>query len=178
MTQPTREGTVAIHDYIDKADDLLGIPLSPVSVLQFPVKSLKIGDVAKAEDSHIEMRSISSFNGQPRVYLEVNPTIDADQIKTTRTLRAELEKIEAQFPQLVFHEIDAPADYTQKMLTGVGQSLIEGIVLTAIVMLLFLHAWRNAVVVFLAIPTSILSTFILMRIFGFHIDSMSMMGLS
>jgi HAE1 family hydrophobic/amphiphilic exporter-1 len=178
MTQPTREGTVAIHDYVEKADDLLGIPLSPVSVLQYPVKSLKIGDVANAYDSHIEMRSISSFNAQPRVYMEVNPTIDADQIKTTHTLRDELKKIEGQYPQLAFHEIDAPADYTQKMLTGVGQSLIEGIVLTAIVMLLFLHAWRNAVVVFLAIPTSILSTFILMRVFGFHIDSMSMMGLS
>src|SRR5580692_2892471 len=177
MTQPTREGSVAIHDYVEKADDLLGIPLSPVTVLQYPVKSLKIGDVANAYDSHIEMRSISSFNAQPRVYMEVNPTIDADQIKTTRTLRDDLKKIEAQYPQLAFHEIDAPADYTEKMLTGVGQSLIEGIVLTAIVMLLFLHAWRNAVV-FLAIPTSILSTFILMRIFGFHIDSMSMMGLS
>ena len=163
MTQPTREGTVAIHAYIEKASDLLAIPLSPVSVLQFPVKSLKIGDVANAYDSHIEMRSISSYNGQPRVYMEINPTIDADQIKTTQTLRAELKKIEAQFPQLDFHEIDAPADYTAKMLTGVGQSLIEGIILTAIVMLLFLHAWRNAVVVFLAIPTSILSTFIVMR---------------
>jgi hydrophobic/amphiphilic exporter-1 (mainly G- bacteria), HAE1 family len=178
ITQPTREGSVAIHDYIEKASDLLAIPLSPISVLQLPVKSLKVGDVAHAYDSHIEMRSISSYNGEPRVYMEIMPTIDADQIKATAGLRAELKKIEAQFPQLDFHEIDAPADYTKKMLTGVGQSLIEGIILTAIVMLLFLHAWRNAVVVFLAIPTSILSTFILMRLFGFHIDSMSMMGLS
>jgi HAE1 family hydrophobic/amphiphilic exporter-1 len=178
MTQPTREGTVAIHDYVEKATDLLGIPLSPISVLQYPVKSLKIGDVANAFDSHIEMRTISSYNGHPRVYMAINPTIDADQIKATEGLRAELKKIQAQFPQVDFHEIDAPADYTKKMLTGVGQSLIEGIVLTAIVMLLFLHAWRNAVVVFLAIPTSILSTFIVMRLFGFHIDSMSMMGLS
>ncbi|HEY2474057.1 MAG TPA: efflux RND transporter permease subunit [Candidatus Cybelea sp.] len=178
MTQPTREGTVAIHDYINQAGDLLAIPLSPISVLQFPVKSLKIGDVAHAYDSHIEMRSISSYNGHPRVYMEVNPTLDADQVKTTQTLRAEMKKIAGQFPQLDFHEIDAPADYTSKMLTGVGQSLVEGIILTAIVMLLFLHAWRNAVVVFLAIPTSILSTFIVMRLFGFHIDSMSMMGLA
>ena len=178
MTQPTREGSVAIHDYIEKASDLLAIPFSPVSVLQFPVKSLKVGDVANAYDSHIEMRSISSYNGHPRVYMEIDPTLDADQIKTTQTLRAEMKKIQAQFPQLEFHEIDAPADYTAKMLTGVGQSLIEGIILTAIVMLLFLHAWRNAVVVLLAIPTSILSTFIVMRLFGFHIDSMSMMGLS
>ncbi len=178
VTQPTREGTVAIHDYINDAGDLLGIPLSPATVLQYPVKSLKIGDVATAYDGHIEMRTISSFNGEPRVYMEINPTVDADQIKATQRLRSEITKIEAQFPQLAFHEIDAPADYTAKMLKGVGQSLIEGIILTAIVMLLFLHAWRNAAVVFLAIPTSILSTFILMRVFGFHIDSMSMMGLS
>jgi hydrophobic/amphiphilic exporter-1 (mainly G- bacteria), HAE1 family len=178
MTQPTREGSVAIHDYVEKADDLLGIPLSPLSVLQYPVKSLKIGDVANAYDSHIAMRTISSYNAHPRVYMEINPTLDADQIKATASLRAELAKIQTQFPQLQFHEIDAPADYTQKMLVGVGQSLIEGIVLTAIVMLLFLHAWRNAVVVFLAIPTSILATFIVMRLFGFHIDSMSMMGLA
>ena len=47
-----------------------------------------------------------------------------------------------------------------------------------IVMLLFLHAWRNAIVVMIAIPSSILSTFILMKMFGFHLDTMSLMGLS
>src|SRR5579884_1472724 len=55
---------------------------------------------------------------------------------------------------------------------------MEGIFLTAIVMLLFLHAWRNAVVVLVAIPTSILSTFVVMNALGFHLDMMSMMGLS
>ena len=178
LTQPTQEGTVAIHSYINEATDILGIPLSPVSVLKFPVTDLKLGDVANAYDSHVEMRSISHYNGKPRVYVEINPTLDADQIKTTQRAREELKKIEAQFPQLQFSEIDAPADYTGKMLVGVGQSLAEGILLTAVVMLLFLHAWRNAVVVFLAIPTSILATFTLMKVFGFHIDSMSMMGLS
>ncbi len=178
LTQPTREGTVAIYSYVSQARDLLAIPLSPVTVLQYPVTSLKVGDVASAYDSHIEMRSISTYNGEPRVWMSINPTLDADQIKATAKLRALLKTIEAQFPQLQFNEIDAPGDYTSKMLVGVGQSLLEGIVLTAIVMLLFLHAWRNAVVVFLAIPTSILSTFILMKIFGFHIDSMSMMGLA
>ena len=47
-----------------------------------------------------------------------------------------------------------------------------------IVMMLFLHLWRNAVVVMVSIPTSILSTFVLMNAFGFHLDSMSLMGLS
>ena len=77
-----------------------------------------------------------------------------------------------------FNEIDAPADYTAKSLAGVGQSLIEGIILTSIVMLLFLHAWRNSIVVLVSIPTSILATFIVMHALNFHIDTMSMMGLS
>jgi HAE1 family hydrophobic/amphiphilic exporter-1 len=178
MTSPTQEGSVAIHSYIVEATDILGIPLSPPSTTLSPVKSLRIGDVADVHDSHIQMRTMSHFNGEPRVYMEINPTLGADQVNATKVARAQMEKIEAQFPQLHFHEIDAPADYTVKMLRGVGQTLVEGIFLTAIVMLLFLHAWRNAVVVFLAIPTSILATFILMRMFSFHIDSLSMMALS
>ncbi len=175
MTQPTREATVAVHSYINEATDILGVPL-PVPLSSN--KNLHVGDVANSYDSHIEMRTISSFNGEPRVYMSINPTLNADQIKSTQTAREEMKKIEAKFPQLQFHEIDAPADYTSQQLTGVGWSLLQGIFLTALVMLLFLHAWRNAVVVFLAIPTSIFATFILMRLFQFHIDSLSMMGLS
>ncbi len=175
LTQPTQESTVAIHSYVTKASDLLGIPLPvPGSSMQ----GLRIGDVASAYDSHVEMRTISHYNGQPRVYIQINPTVDADQIKATQNARAQMKIIEARFPQLQFVEEDAQADVTAKELWGVGQSLIEGIALTAIVMMLFLHAWRNAVVVLVAIPSSILSTFILMKLFGFHIDDLSMMGLS
>jgi HAE1 family hydrophobic/amphiphilic exporter-1 len=178
MTQPTQEATVAVHSYIEQAQDLALIPLSPPTVLAYPVKGLKVGDVASVEDSHVEMRTISHYNGEPRVYMEIDPTLDADQVKSTATAREQMKAIEAKFPQLIFNEIDAPADYTVQQLNGVFISLGEGIVLTALVMLLFLHAWRNAVVVFLAIPTSIMATFILMKLFNFHIDGLSMMGLS
>ncbi len=175
MTQPTQEATVAVHSYINNANDILSIPLM---VPNSTNRNLRVGDVARAYDSHIEMRTISHYNGHPRVYIEINPTLDADQIKATKVVRDQLKGIEARFTQLTFTEEDAFADFTAKELWGVGQSLIEGIILTAIVMMLFLHAWRNAVVVLIAIPSSILSTFILMRLFGFHIDDLSMMGLS
>ena len=175
MTQPTQEATVAVHSYINTANDLLAVPLS---VPNSATSKLKIGDVANVYDSHVEMRTISHFNGQPRVYISINPTIDADQLKATKVAREQMKTIEARFPMLHFVEEDAQADITAKELWGVGQSLIEGIFLTAIVMMLFLHAWRNAAVVLVAIPSSILSTFIVMKFFGFHIDDLSMMGLS
>ena len=175
MTQPTQEATVAVHSYINNASDILAIPLA---VPGNSGMGMHISDVANVYDSHQEMRTISHFNGQPRVYIGLNPTLNADQIKATQTARQQMKIIEARFPQLHFTEEDAEADLTAKQLWGVGQSLIEGIFLTAIVMMLFLHAWRNAIVVLVAIPSSILSTFILMKMFGFHIDSLSMMGLS
>ncbi len=175
MTQPTQEATVAIHSYVNNVNDLLGIPLPVPGSAD---KNLRVGSVANAYDSHVEMRTISHYNGQPRVYISINPTLDADQIKATQVARQQMKQIEARFPQLQFVEEDAQADITAKELWGVGQSLLEGIILTAIVMMLFLHAWRNAVVVLVAIPSSILSTFILMKLFGFHIDDLSMMGLS
>ncbi len=171
----TQETSVSVHAEVNTAEDLAGIPLN---VLGSANKNLKIGDVARTGDSHVEPTSISHYNGQPRVYVELSRNINADEIKSTAIARAEIKKIEAQFPELTFNEIDAPADYTQKSLAGVWQSLLEGIVLTMIVMLLFLHAWRNSVVVMISIPTSILSTFVLMNAFGFHFDFMSTMGLS
>jgi len=175
LRQQTSETSVSVHAEINNAQDLLGIPLN---VPGSSTKNLKVGDVAYAYDSHVEPTSISHYNGQPRIYVELGRSIAADEITSTKIARDHIKEIAAQYPDLSFSEIDAPADYTQKSLNGVWQSLIEGIVLTMLVMLLFLHAWRNAVVIMIAIPTSILSTFILMKMLGFHLDTMSLMGLS
>jgi len=175
MTQPTQETSVSVHADIQSAADIQAIPLP---VIGQNTKALRIGDVANAYDSHAEQRTISHYNGLPHLYVELTRDINADEIKSTVIARKQLKQIGAQFPQLQFHEIDAPANYTQASLNGVWQSLTEGIFLTAIVMMLFLHAWRNAAVVMISIPTSILSTFVVMNFLGFHIDTMSLMGLS
>jgi HAE1 family hydrophobic/amphiphilic exporter-1 len=175
MEQPTRETSVSVHADVNSASDLAVIPL-PIPSSTGHV--LRIGDVAATSDSFADQRTISKFNGQPRLYVSLVKDINADEISTTAIARARLKDIEAQFPQLTFHEIDAPADDTEAQLNGVWTSLGEGILLTAIVMLLFLHAWRNAAVVLVAIPTSIFSTFVLMRALGFTFDFMSLMALS
>ncbi len=175
LRQHTQETSVSVHAEVNSAHDLLGIPLV---VPGSSNKNMKIGDVAYAFDSHIEPTSVSHFNGQPRIYVELGRNINADEITSTKIAREHIKQIQTQFPEVTLTEIDAPADYTQKSLNGVWQSLIEGIVLTMLVMLLFLHAWRNAVVIMIAIPSSILATFVMMKMFGFHLDTMSLMGLS
>ncbi|MGA3038848.1 MAG: efflux RND transporter permease subunit [Vulcanimicrobiaceae bacterium] len=169
------ETVVSVHGEIVHASDMLPIPLSATFYAQ---KGLRIEDVATIDDGHVDQRYISRFNNAPTVLLDLNRVVSSDEIKSTAIARDQLKTLEKKYPQVVFTEVDAPAEYTQASLAGVVQSLGEGILLTAIVLMLFLHAWRNAIVVMVAIPTSLLATVIAMRLFGFTLDIISLMGLS
>jgi len=170
----SQETTVSVHADITAPQDIL---LLPVAVPGGAQKTLRVGDLARVDDGHVEQRRPTHYNGHASILLEVQRQIDADTLKTTELTRAAIAKLAAEFPNVTFGEIDASADYTRASVNGVLQSLLEGIVLTAIVMLLFLHAWRNAVVVMIAIPTSLLATFIVMKLMGFTVDVISLMGL-
>jgi HAE1 family hydrophobic/amphiphilic exporter-1 len=185
MDSPTQETTVEVHADIVKPQDILKIPLNvPAAatvsangaVSQVPAV-LDIGDVAAVDDGHVEMRRPAKYNGTPSVLIEITRQTDADEVKTTQSVRTALANVRSEYPDVTFSEIDANADYTRASIDGVLQSLGEGIVLTAIVMLLFLHAWRNALVVMISIPTSLLATFVVMHLMGFTVDLISMMGL-
>jgi HAE1 family hydrophobic/amphiphilic exporter-1 len=184
LDTPTAEADVTLHSEIVNASDMLGIPLPIVSTQlaanfsAAPANGLKVGDVASVDDGHVEQRIISKYNGAPTMVLDVNRVITSDEIGSTQNLRTQLKTIEARYPAVHFTEVAAAADYTQKALDGVLQSLVEGIILTAIVLMLFLHAWRNALVVMIAIPSSLLSTFIVMKQMHFTLDIISLMGLS
>jgi len=175
---PTNEAEVSIHSEIVRASDMLGIPLGvPSNIVPFP-KDLTIGHVATVEDGHVEQRIVSKFKGAPTVSIDINRVITADEISSTRIAREQIAEIAKKYPMVSFTEVDAAADFTQASLNGVFQNLFEGIFLTAIVIMVFLHAWRNAAVVMIAIPSSLLATFIVMSALHFTIDFVSLMGLS
>lgn len=175
IDKPTVETSVSVHAEVNSADDIGDLPLTVLSGAQ---TTLRIRDIATVADTHQEQRLISHMNGAPGLILDINRTINSDEVGTTKVVRARMAEIMKKYPQIEFHELFAPADYTQASLNGVLQSLFEGIFLTALVLMLFLHAWRNAAVVMVAIPSSLLATFITMRALGLTLDNVSLMGLS
>ncbi|GAC1411294.1 MAG: hypothetical protein NVSMB64_20970 [Candidatus Velthaea sp.] len=171
----TQETSVSVHADIIHASDILGIPVSVPGNAQ---KGVTIGQLATVTDGHVERRQVARFNGRDAVLMDVNRTVASDEIESTKVARTAMQAIIEKYPQIAFKEVFAPADYTQASLNGVFQSLFEGIVLTAVVLMLFLHAWRNAVVVMIAIPSSLLATFIVMKSLNFTLDNVSLMALS
>lgn len=175
LDQPFREATVGVRADIRNAREIATLPLS---IPGGPGNQLKIGDVATVVDGYAEQREISTYNAGSGVIVEVVRDANSDTKNTTAAARAEFKKLAAKYPHLHFRELVANADFVRDSIKGVLENLFEGILLTALVLLLFLHVWRSALVVMIAIPASILATFFVMWSLGFTIDVLSLMGLS
>jgi len=108
------------HAEVNSADDIADLPLTVLSGAQ---TTLRIHDIASVTDTHQEQRLISHMNGAPGLILDINRTINSDEVGTTKIVRAQMAGIMKKYPQIEFHELFAPADYTQASLNGVLQSL-------------------------------------------------------
>jgi len=138
----------------------------------------RIGDVASVTDWYEPKRVIGYVNGAPAISINVQKATGASEVQASANVLAALPAIEAKYPDIAFKVLNVQADDTKAQLYGVLQTLIEGIVFTGIAMLIFLKSWRNAIVVMIAIPTSLMVTFFVMKLGGFTIDTVSLLAMT
>lgn len=142
--------------------------------------NIKLSDIAEVEDGHKEYTTINRINGVTSVGMLVQKQTDANAVDVSRLVRSELKKIEKDYnsQNIKFNIAQDASDFTIDAANGVKFDLLLAVILVAIVMLLFLHSIRNSFIVMLAIPASILSTFIIMYLAGFTLNLMTLLGLS
>lgn len=141
---------------------------------------VKLSDVADVEDGHKEYTTINRINGVTSVGILVQKQTDANAVDVSRLVRAELTRIEKDYQaeNVKFNISQDASQFTIDAANGVKFDLMLAVVLVAIVMLLFLHSYRNSFIVLLAIPASILSTFVVMFALGYTLNLMTLLGLS
>lgn len=137
--------------------------------------SVRIGDLASVEDGYADTSTISRVDGDRAVIVYVS---GSDAQRTIASTREAFRRLAAEYPKIRFEELRTDAPATNAAIAGVLQTLGEGIVLTVLVMLLFLHAWRSAAIAAIAIPTSLCAAFLAMWMLGFTLNVLSLMGLS
>ncbi len=175
LDEATRESTIGVRADITDAAQLAALPLTVPGV---STSQAHVGDVARVVDGYVDHRLISTVDNRDSVIVYVARDSDSDTVGTTSAIRAAFKDLTKKYPALSFQEVGADNEFTMQSINGVLQNLGEGIVLTAIVLLLFLHVWRSALVVLIAIPSSLLATFFVVWMLGFTIDVLSLMGLS
>src|SRR6202043_2292850 len=70
------------------------------------------------------------------------------------------------------------ATYTQQSFNTIQRTLVEAVLLTGLILLVFLHTWRSTLIVMISIPTSVLTTFGLMNLLGLNLNLFSMLALT
>ena len=140
--------------------------------------TVKLGELGSVDDALIEKRMTARYGGKEGISLSIIKLNDARPIRLVDNVRKTIKVLDAQLPADV--KIEVVKDESIKILDSVNDvqtNIIIGIILTSIILYLFLHNLRMTIIVAVVMPTCILSAFFLMRMFGFTLNIMSMLGL-
>jgi hydrophobic/amphiphilic exporter-1 (mainly G- bacteria), HAE1 family len=141
---------------------------------------IRLGDVAEVVDGRRDLVTTSRINGKTSVGILVQKQSDANAVEVSKFVRAEVKKIEGDNSNIDLR-IDIAQDgstFTIEAADAVKHDLVLAIVLVAAVMFLFLHSIRNSLIVMVAIPASLVSTFLVMWVLGFSLNLMTLLALS
>ena len=139
---------------------------------------VRLKDVGRAEVAALDDRTITRFMGNPAVALGVVKQSTANPLEVSAAVRAALPEIEQVMPQGM--KIDVGYDssiFIAKSIDNVFHTIIEAIVLVVIVIFIFLRSLRATLVPIVTIPVSLTGAFIFMWLFGFSINTLTLLAL-
>ncbi len=140
---------------------------------------IRLQDVAVVEDGLEDRRRIARASGVPSIGMGVRKLRGANAVQVGRDVKAKMQELRSQLPEGM--SLNVNFDGTTFIEEAIGEilfTLVLAAVLTGIVCWLFLGSWSTTLNVLLAIPTSILGTFIVMYVFGFTLNTFTVLGLT
>ncbi|QJR37563.1 efflux RND transporter permease subunit [Gemmatimonas groenlandica] len=175
VTSSLDERTIRLQGRLDSPDDFMQLVVS-----ERAGRVVRLGDVATAVDGIEEQRTLALFDGRDAVGIEIKK---ANGYSTTAVAAAVFKKVELLRPTLTpqgaqLDVVKNKGERVENSVRNVRDALVEGAVLTVLVVFLFLNSWRSTVITGLALPVSVLASFIAVWVFGFTLNTMSLLGLS
>lgn len=152
-----------------------------LSRLSVPISGgrwVQLSDVAKIEDTSSEPRNFARLDGEPVVSFSVSRSKGASDTVVADRVAARLAEIQARTPGIEIKELISLVEYTKESYDAAVTALLEGAVLTIVVVFAFLRNWRATLISALAMPLSILPTFMVMDFLGFTLNSISLLALT
>ncbi len=168
------ERTIRLKGRLDGAQDF-----ALMVVGERQGRLIRLGDVATVKDGTEEARTLALYNGKDAVGIEITKTNGYSTTDVADKLIAKVDELIPTLPEGVELKVvkNSGVRVTDSV-ANVQSTLVEGAVLTVLVVFLFLNSWRSTVITGLALPVSVLASFIAVWVFGFTLNTMSLLGLS
>ncbi len=134
-------------------------------------------DVARVELGRFDYARYSAVNGDPSSILLVYQAPGSNALETAEGIYAALEELKTTLPADVDYRVSFEAvSVVQESINEVVHTLVEALILVIIVVFLFLQSWRATLVPILAIPVSIIGTFLFFIPLGFTVNTLTLFG--
>src|SRR5919197_3204446 len=140
---------------------------------------VKLGDLGTVIDGSEERRTAAEIDGSPSVTVDVLKIAEANTVAVADSVRAAVRDLERVLPldvKLTVRRDDS--ERIRESLADVQTSMVLGALLTIAIIYLFLNSWRSTVITGLTLPVSIISAFFIMWVFGFTVNTMTLLALS
>ncbi len=159
---------------LDEIRDLVIIEIPQLN------KKIRIRDVATVAFTRKDPSIITRINGRDALGFDIRKQSDANAVEMSRVVRERLREMEQRHSDidLRFEIAQDTSAFTIEAADAVMQDLLLAIVLVSLVMLIFLHSLRNALIVLVSIPSSIIATFTVMYLLGYTLNLLTLLGLS
>ena len=152
--------------------------LGELVVQQTPAGPIRLHDVATVEDAFKTRDSIVRVNGQEGISLVAIKLADANSISVVDGVKQKIAQLNQQLPSGTHLDLVIDAStYTDKSFITVRNALLEAVLATGLILLLFLHTWRSTLIVLVSIPVSLLSTLALMSVLHYNLNLLTMVAL-
>jgi multidrug efflux pump len=140
--------------------------------------NIRIRDVATVGVAPQNERVVVRFNGKPAVSLGMIRQATANPLDISKALKAELPRIEKELPEGMQVQIaNDQTVFIEAAIKNVFKTIAEAVLLVAVVIFFFLRSWRAAIIPLVTIPVSLIGAFALMYMFGFTINTLTLLAL-
>lgn len=167
--------TIRLSGKLKSVEELRNLTISSKNGID-----IRLSDVADVQNTETDVEKIARIDRQNTLLLQVQKQTDANAVSVSELVRTKMQQIEKTYASknLKINLANDTSEFTLAAANSVMFDLFLAIVLVAFVMLFFLHSLRNALIVMVSIPTSLIATFIGMYYLGYTLNLMSLIALS
>ncbi len=156
----------------------------PAEIARIPVKragaaSIHVGDLAQVIDGVEQPRNLAMLDERPALALDVVKQSGANTVAVADGVKRAVDKLAAELPPgVTLQLVRDDSQFIRDSIHDVNLTMIIGGILTVLIVFVFLNSWRSTVITGLTLPISVIAAFTAMKLFGFTLNVMTLMGLS
>src|SRR5450830_1219261 len=139
---------------------------------------IKLNQVATVVDTIAERSTYATYDGKPVIRFEITRSKGTSEVTVAKAVRETLTTFKTQYPQVKIEEAFNSVKTVEDNYKGSMELLYEGAILAIIVVWWFLRDWRATAVAALALPLSMIPTFVFMQYFGFSLNILTLLAMA